>query len=537
MGGTYVGNDTNCSGAPCDGGGCPAGEIEDCNGNCFPEDWVGDDECDDGANEWNGVPIYLNCDQFDCDGGDCQPSQCEGGSDSTGACCFESSCYGGYLEIICETSGGVWQGPNSDCSSSPCGDMTYDVCPAGCAFTDIQSALDASSPGAIITVGPGVYSTPASADRMVEMPAHDVQLVAPQGAIIDGGSTHSGVYWATSPPPTTASRLEGFTIRNCSGGDGAGMTLYGDVEVYNCVFQNNFASVVGGGVAIKAGGSPTFVNCSFNNNSAVARGGGIYLQDEGSSLTLEGCQFLNNEATHGGGFGTAGVAEGDSPKPDSLTMVGCTFIGNTAHHGAGGFSAVKVVSMMNCDFIDNVAEGDQSSSSGGGWSTQCPTMSITDSLFTRNHAGIQGGGLYVFNSTSNVTILGTSFNENTAGLAGRGGGIQIDDGVCEVMSGSFCGNQPLDYAGDGITIDPGVCLPVDCTDTDGNGVADACECPTDINGDFVTDSDDLMIIIARFGEFCELYPDCDPDFDGDGWITVSDLLYLLASWGPCGPDG
>ena len=539
MGGTYVGNDTNCSGAPCDGGGCPAGEIEDCNGNCCPEDWVGDGYCDDGANEWNGVPIYLNCDQFDCDGGDCQPSQCEGGSDSTGACCFGSSCDGGYLEIICETSGGVWQGPNSDCSSDLCGGTTYDVCPAGCAFTDIQSAIDASSPGAIITVGPGVYSIPASQSRMVEMPGHDVQLVAPQGAIIDGGNNYSGVYWATSPPPTTASRLEGFTIRNCSGGDGGGMTLYGDVEIHDCVFQNNVASVVGGGVAIKEGGNPTFVDCSFTGNVAGAQGGGIYLQDEGSSLTLEGCLFLNNEAFHGGGFGTEEVGQGGTPKPDSLTMVDCTFIANTAHHGAGGFSAVKVVSMMNCSFIDNVAEGDQSSLSGGGWSAQCPTMSITDSLFVRNHAGIQGGGLYAFNSASNVTILGTSFTENTAGLAGRGGGIQIDDGVCDVTSGSFCGNQPLDYAGDGITIDSSVCLPVDCTDTDGNGVADACECPTDINGDSVTDIDDLMIFIARFGEFCdgELYPDCDPDFDGDGWVTISDLLYLLDSWGPCEPDG
>ncbi|MDA1105154.1 MAG: hypothetical protein O2855_01000, partial [Planctomycetota bacterium] len=31
------------------GGNCPAGEIEDCNGNCCPDFWVGDGYCDDGS--------------------------------------------------------------------------------------------------------------------------------------------------------------------------------------------------------------------------------------------------------------------------------------------------------------------------------------------------------------------------------------------------------------------------------------------------------------------------------------------------------
>jgi hypothetical protein len=53
------------------GGNCPADEMPDCNGNCAPKEWVGDEICDDGSYEWNGVPIYLNCDEFDCDGGDC----------------------------------------------------------------------------------------------------------------------------------------------------------------------------------------------------------------------------------------------------------------------------------------------------------------------------------------------------------------------------------------------------------------------------------------------------------------------------------
>ncbi|MDP6987497.1 MAG: hypothetical protein QGG74_05580 [Phycisphaerales bacterium] len=50
---------------------CPAGEIEDCNGNCAPIDWIGDNHCDDGSSSWNGIPIHFDCDLFDCDGGVC----------------------------------------------------------------------------------------------------------------------------------------------------------------------------------------------------------------------------------------------------------------------------------------------------------------------------------------------------------------------------------------------------------------------------------------------------------------------------------
>jgi len=52
---------------------CASGEIADCRGNCCPGTWVGDGYCDDGSYVWNGVQIYLNCDRYHNDGGDCDP--------------------------------------------------------------------------------------------------------------------------------------------------------------------------------------------------------------------------------------------------------------------------------------------------------------------------------------------------------------------------------------------------------------------------------------------------------------------------------
>ena len=51
--------------------GCTPGLIEDCNGICAPQNWLGDGFCDDGSYEYNGNPIFFNCEEFENDNGDC----------------------------------------------------------------------------------------------------------------------------------------------------------------------------------------------------------------------------------------------------------------------------------------------------------------------------------------------------------------------------------------------------------------------------------------------------------------------------------
>ncbi len=47
-------------------------EGEDCNGNCFPLTWLGDNDCDEGQWEYpEGTPIVLNCAELNFDDGDC----------------------------------------------------------------------------------------------------------------------------------------------------------------------------------------------------------------------------------------------------------------------------------------------------------------------------------------------------------------------------------------------------------------------------------------------------------------------------------
>jgi hypothetical protein len=55
------------------------------------------------------------------------------------------------------------------------------------------------------------------------------------------------------------------------------------------------------------------------------------------------------------------------------------------------------------------------------------------------------------------------------------------------------------------------------------------ECPWDLNDNGSVGVSDLLSLLASWGPCI----DCPADFDGDGNVGVTDLLALLAAWGPC----
>ncbi|MDG2199846.1 MAG: S8 family serine peptidase [Phycisphaerales bacterium] len=63
------------------------------------------------------------------------------------------------------------------------------------------------------------------------------------------------------------------------------------------------------------------------------------------------------------------------------------------------------------------------------------------------------------------------------------------------------------------------------------GIAPNNDIPGDINGDGIVGVDDLLIVIASWGP-CG--PDCQADINGDGIVGVDDLLIVLANWGSGG---
>ncbi len=86
-------------------GGCSSTEVEDCNGNCAPAYWVGDGSCDDGAYNYSGNQIDLDCALHNYDDGDC--------AGSTGG--TETDCSDGQDD----DQDGFIDCNDSDCSTDP----------------------------------------------------------------------------------------------------------------------------------------------------------------------------------------------------------------------------------------------------------------------------------------------------------------------------------------------------------------------------------------------------------------------------------
>jgi len=66
-------------------------------------------------------------------------------------------------------------------------------------------------------------------------------------------------------------------------------------------------------------------------------------------------------------------------------------------------------------------------------------------------------------------------------------------------------------------------------DKDGDGVPDECACAADLDGDGHVGLTDLLAIMAAWGPCVE----CPEDLDGDDAVGFTDMVFMLASWGPC----
>ena len=128
-------------------------------------------------------------------------------------------------------------------------------------YPSIQSAINASVSGDIITVRPGTYN------ERLDIGGRNITLRSLLGAnatIIDPQGA-AGVVINSSDAAANGWVLQGFTIRN--GLDSALYVSGVTATVRNCKFINNQASR-GGGAHIRAGATVTFENCEFTQNLA-----------------------------------------------------------------------------------------------------------------------------------------------------------------------------------------------------------------------------------------------------------------------------
>ncbi len=124
--------------------------------------------------------------------------------------------------------------------------------------------------------------------------------------------------------------------------------------------------------------------------------------------------------------------------------------------------------------------------------------------------GTNSGSAYLFDTTT---------GRQTAKVLAKDGAAGDEFGTSLAISGATAiGGAPRDD-------DNG-------TDSGSAYLFDASFCPWDLDDNGSVGVSDLLSLLASWGP-CPPKADCPADFDGNGNVGVSDLVALLANWGPC----
>ncbi len=165
---------------------------------------------------------------------------------------------------------------------------------------------------------------------------------------------------------------------------------------------------------------------------------------DGSALTADALSFIRADAIgeaegiranpgNGGGLHVSGAG--------NVTITGGSVSRNfAASEGGGLWNGAGTMTINGTSITDNVASGNDADNGGGGVFNNGGTLDITDAVISGNAAdGAAGSGGGVFSLAGDVTIRGTTLEDNGANRAG--GGIEIVDGTLSLVDTDLIEND------------------------------------------------------------------------------------------------
>jgi len=252
--------------------------------------------------------------------------------------------------------------------------------------------------------------------------------------------------------------IDHLTIANGQASFGGGIDNLGSLTLVGCTFSHDTSTVVGGG-AIDNAGTLSVSGCTFQNNLAqYGDGGAIY---NSGTVTDTGSTFSSNIATYNKSSASSSSNGGAIYNLGTLTDTGSSFNNNTADTGTGlgaGIYNSGTLTVSGDTFLENVAI-----SGGGLYTSGTSAVSITGSTFNHNDAGLGVGG-GIDNQGTRLTVTTSTFLFNFADLDGGGvenvgsalvsfdaflsnisdadgGGLSNDNGTATVADSTFAGND------------------------------------------------------------------------------------------------
>ena len=290
----------------------------------------------------------------------------------------------------------------------------------------IQAGIDSATAGDVVSLADGTYT--GAGNYNVDFRGKDITVRSESGnpadCIVDVGGTASIMRWAFrfDSGETSASRLEGITVRDSYWVVGAVWVEGSSPTITNCVFSHNTSTLAGGAIGV-GDASPLITYCRFENNNAAYGGGAIYCDN--ASPVIRYCEFKNDSASNvGGAFGS----EHGSP-----TLENCRFLDNWAGDAGG---AIRCFYDDNATLTDLFLSGNEAAQIGGGMSIEdVVTSEVSGCTLTVNTAQ-GGGGMHI---AGNVTVSYCTMYENTA--AQSGGAIIYAGGMFELTNCTISENS------------------------------------------------------------------------------------------------
>jgi CSLREA domain-containing protein len=204
-------------------------------------------------------------------------------------------------------------------------------------------------------------------------------------------------------------------------------------------FEHGYTVVSGG--AIYSEGPLTIDGCTFDHNVADDFGGAIYSM---STLTITSSTLTYNYANNGSG-GALYVYTNTI-----ATVNGSVFQWNYAIVSGGAIYSIGRLKAQGSNFFINRADfGD-----GGAIYQKSPFateyLTLDQTVFSLNHAGGNGGGLYIY--SGDFYISNASFAYNDANKGGGGMYLRNDSPFSKISDSSFKNNIALEDGGGFFTL-------------------------------------------------------------------------------------
>ena len=228
--------------------------------------------------------------------------------------------------------------------------------------------------------------------------------VSENQSVNEGG----GIYLASSTAELASVTLTNNTMTDIAasfGGGGAIRTVTSDLSISGVTITGSNASAIHSFL-----GPVTVVGSTLRENTSTRAGGAIRV--EYVDLNVDSSTFSINGAPSGGAIHFDGNVQ-------DLTVQNSSFIGNTAHTSNGG----AIESLITTDGIatlGNITAYDNSAAVGGGAIHLFGVGAyVSEVTLATNTAGEYGGGLAI-SSADTLDISQSAIFDNRAGLEGGG---------------------------------------------------------------------------------------------------------------------